>query len=113
MKPLGHRTHLKGKPGGESSMFGKAGCSETAELHAGRGPDGKVKPGLVEVQSPQSVKVPARIRQETSVVPGVDGYKFGPPTHALRDAGRICGLKGTKWSLNRPERQTHTERGIA
>jgi hypothetical protein len=26
--PLGHRTYLKGKPGGESNMFGKPGCTE-------------------------------------------------------------------------------------
>jgi len=46
--PVGHRTYLKAKAGGESSMFGKAGCSETAKLHAGRGPDDKVKAGLLE-----------------------------------------------------------------
>ena len=52
MKLLGHRTHLKAKAGGESSMFGKAGCSETAWLHAGRGPDGMVKAELPEPQCP-------------------------------------------------------------
>jgi hypothetical protein len=52
--PLGHRTYLKAKARGESSMFGKAGCSETAKLYAGRDPDGMVKPGLVEPKCPLS-----------------------------------------------------------
>jgi hypothetical protein len=51
-KLLGHLTYLKAKAGGESSMSEKAGCSETAKLHAGRGPDGMVKPRLVESQCP-------------------------------------------------------------
>ena len=50
--PLGHRTHLKPKGVGENSMFGKAGCSETIKLHAGRGPDGTVKAELPEPQCP-------------------------------------------------------------
>jgi hypothetical protein len=32
---LGHPVYLKGKPGGDNSMPEKAGCSETAKLHAG------------------------------------------------------------------------------
>ncbi len=51
---LGHRAHLKPKGVGENSMFGKVGCSETAKLHAGRGPDGKVKAELPEPQCPNS-----------------------------------------------------------
>ena len=50
-KPLGHQTHLKAKAGGENSMFGKAGRSETVKLRAGRGPDGMAKPVLVESQA--------------------------------------------------------------
>ena len=52
MRSLGHRTHLDTKVKGESSMSGKAGCAETIEAHAGRGPDGMVKPKLVEPQCP-------------------------------------------------------------
>lgn len=33
-------------------MFGKARCSEAAKLHAGRGPDGKVKAGLLKSKCP-------------------------------------------------------------
>jgi hypothetical protein len=52
---LGHRTNLdRAKAQGERSMFGKAGCGETAEPHAGRGPDGKVKAALLEPQCPLS-----------------------------------------------------------
>ena len=70
---LGHRTYLKAKVGGESSMFGKAGCGETANPYAGRGPDGMVKAGLPEVQSPR-----------TSNTSGTD------------TAGDIRGLSGTE-----------------
>jgi len=52
VRALGHRTHLEAKAEGESSMSGKAGCAETIEVHAGRGPDGMVKPKLVESQCP-------------------------------------------------------------
>jgi hypothetical protein len=49
---LGHPTYLKGKPGGENSLSGKAGCREAAQLHAGPDPDGKVKAALPEPQCP-------------------------------------------------------------
>ena len=52
MRTLGHRTYLEAKAEGESSMSGKAGCAETIEAYAGRGPDGMVKPKLVEPQCP-------------------------------------------------------------
>jgi hypothetical protein len=50
--PVGHRTYLKAKVGGDNSMFGKAGRTETVEVRAGRGPDGMVKPTPVEPQCP-------------------------------------------------------------
>jgi hypothetical protein len=50
--PPGHQTNPKPKGVGEKSMSGKAGCNETAKLHAGRGPDGMVKAGLLEPQCP-------------------------------------------------------------
>ena len=49
---MGHRTYLKAKAGGDNSMFGKAGRTETVEVRAGRGPDGMVKATLVEPQCP-------------------------------------------------------------
>jgi hypothetical protein len=49
---LGHQTHLKGKPVGESSMSGKPECREAAKRHVRRGPDGKVKAALPEPQCP-------------------------------------------------------------
>jgi hypothetical protein len=49
---LGHQTYLKAKAVGESSMSGKPGCSETVKRQARRGPDGKVKAGLLEPQCP-------------------------------------------------------------
>jgi len=51
---LGRQTYLNGKPGGESSMSGKPGCHEAVKWHARRGPDGTVKPRLVEPQCPNS-----------------------------------------------------------
>jgi len=48
--PLGHRTYLDAKAKGESSLFEKAGCSETIKGHACRDPDGMVKVGLPEPQ---------------------------------------------------------------
>jgi hypothetical protein len=50
--PLGHRTYLEAKAEGENSMFGTTGCSETAKLHAGLGPDGMVKARLLEPKRP-------------------------------------------------------------
>ena len=49
---LGRRPYLKAKAGGESSMVGKAGYDESRESWVCRGPDGMVKPGLVEPQCP-------------------------------------------------------------
>lgn len=49
---LGRLTHLDGKPEGENSMSGKPGCTESVKVQARRGPDDKVKPGLVEPQCP-------------------------------------------------------------
>jgi hypothetical protein len=49
---LGRPTHLKAKAGGESSMWGKAGCSEAAKRYARQGPDGTVKAALLEPQCP-------------------------------------------------------------
>jgi hypothetical protein len=51
---LGHPTYLKAKAGGENSMSGKAGCNESAKLHAGRDPHGMVKAELPEPQCPRS-----------------------------------------------------------
>ena len=50
--PLDHRTYLATKVKGETSMFGKAGNSETTKLLAGRGPDGMVKARPLEPQCP-------------------------------------------------------------
>jgi hypothetical protein len=50
--PLGHRTYLAAKAKGESSMFGKAGYSETTKLYARRGPDGMAKARLLEPKCP-------------------------------------------------------------
>jgi hypothetical protein len=50
--PLGYRTYLKAKAGGESSMFGKAECDETVKAYVRRGPDGMVKAKLLEPQCP-------------------------------------------------------------
>ena len=50
--PLGRLTYPKGKPGGDNSMSGKPRCPEIAWGHARRGPDGKVKAGLLEPQCP-------------------------------------------------------------
>jgi hypothetical protein len=50
--PMGHRTYLKAKAGGDNSMFGKAGRTETVKVRAGRGPDGMVKPTPAEPQCP-------------------------------------------------------------
>src|SRR5262249_49947147 len=50
--PLGHRTHLAGKPKGDNRMFGKPGDAETTEASARRDPDGMAKPGLAESQCP-------------------------------------------------------------
>ena len=52
--PLGHRTYLKGKPGGESSMFETAEYGEPAYPYVCLGPDGKVKARLLEPQCPFS-----------------------------------------------------------
>ena len=52
VRPLGHRAHLTAKAEGENSMLGKAGHGETAKACACRGPDGMVKPRLVEPKSP-------------------------------------------------------------
>jgi hypothetical protein len=41
--PLGHPTNLAAKAKGETSMLGKAGCSEAIKLQARRDPDGMVK----------------------------------------------------------------------
>ena len=52
MIPLGRRTYLDAKAKGETSMFEKAGCSETIKGQARRDPDGTVKAGLPEPQWP-------------------------------------------------------------
>ena len=52
MIPLGHRTYLKAKARGESSMFERQDAAETVKLHAGRDPDGMVKAELLEPQCP-------------------------------------------------------------
>ena len=49
---LGHRTYLKAKAVGESSMSEKARRREAIKRRVRRGPDGMVKPTLAEPQCP-------------------------------------------------------------
>ena len=49
---LGHRTYLKAKAVGESSMSGKSRCSESVKRYARQDPGGMVKAGLPEPKSP-------------------------------------------------------------
>src|SRR5262245_60211597 len=76
VRPLGHRTYLKAKAGGESSMFGKAGCREAARRYAGRGPDGMAKPALAEPKCPNR-NITGRIRRMTSDAPQNVKYSLG------------------------------------
>ena len=52
VRPLGHRTYLKAKAGGENSMFGKVGSNEATKRLADRGPDGMVKARPPEPRCP-------------------------------------------------------------
>ena len=52
MIPLGHRTYLKAKAGGENSMSGKAGNRETINRLARRDPDDRVNAQQQEAKYP-------------------------------------------------------------
>ena len=112
MTPLGHRTYLKAKAGGENSMSEKAGCSEAADLHAGRGPDGMVKARLLEPKSPIRTTSDRKQRMNSEVLP--DG-----PTRILSGttcSGRTGPYKRSQGdemgTYSRPERHLRTERRI-
>jgi hypothetical protein len=79
--PLGRRTNLNGKPGGESSMFETAGDGETADPSVCLGPDGMVKARLLEPQWPNSKVVcpdTAEIPQSAGKAVGGRGLKTSP-----------------------------------
>ena len=88
-------------------MFGKAGCRETAYLHAGRGPTGMVKAGLLESQYPTCNRTDRKERLESGTPRnpraefprgtqvGRNGTVSFPQT--LQGVWAACsGLKGTK-----------------
>ncbi len=107
MISLGCQTYLKVKAGGDNSMSEKAGRSETVKLRAGRGPDGMVKPGLVEpkwphrrlhgsdttvdIRGPHEPSIGESSRHETN-------GRFSHSSHAPGGLGRIDDLKDTKWA---------------
>jgi hypothetical protein len=99
VKPLDHRTYLKGKPGGENSMFGKARHDQTAYSCARQGPDGMVKADCLNPNT-QSVKFTGQIQRESSDVL----YERRPVqavfTHAPGDKAVSNGHKGMKWAPN-------------
>jgi len=75
--PSGHRAYLEAKAEGDNSIPGKARCGEATKAHAGRGPDGKVKAGLLEPKCPLCIST-ARIRWMTSVASQMTGSQLGP-----------------------------------
>ena len=52
VRPLGHHIYLAAKAKGDTSMCGKARCSETTKRYARRDPDGRVKAVLLEPKCP-------------------------------------------------------------
>ena len=77
---LGHRTYLDAKPEGESSMSEKARGDESVESFARRGPDGMVKPGLVESECP-ICKWPG---QDGRTTPDAAWNALSPPGNASK-----------------------------
>ena len=113
MIPLGHLTYLKGKPGGESSMSGKPRCPEIADGQARRGPDGKVKAGLLEPQCP----ICKGLGLDTAI--DIQGFRRNDPERVAPGRTRsqeanppVAGSRARTRHLNHPERQRRAERGI-
>jgi hypothetical protein len=121
--PMGHRTYLKAKAGGDNSMFGKAGRTETVEVRAGRGPDGMVKPTLVEPQCPNC----KQYRSDTTVdirrppepwrtrsQEGTWGLLVSPRQHVPDGQGRSTTTPRARTGHLQPSyRPSRTEHGIA
>ena len=111
--PLGRLTYLKGKPGGDNSMSGKPRCSESAEGHAWRDPDGMVKAELLEPQCPLG----KGLGLDTAI--DIQGFQRHNPDRVAPGGTRsqeanppVAGPRARTRHLNRPERQRRTEGGI-
>jgi len=121
--PLDHQTYLKTKVVGDHSMSGKAGCSETAKLHAGRGPNGTVKAKLLEPQCPYSnvywseTAGDIRYSQETDVIHSRQEKwnRRGPisiPRHSWGVGSPIATSRTRTRHLNHSERHLHWNAGF-
>ena len=100
---LGRRAYLKAKAVGESSMPEKARRREAIKRRVRRGPDGMVKPTLVEPQCPICKETRPGMMVETWRYPNANGAK------TLADGGPLLGaaardaLRGSKAAYSRRE----------
>jgi len=76
-------------------MSGKAGCSETIELHAGRGPDGMVKAELPEPQCPRCKWNAPDTMGDIRHSPDDRQRNLAGATHSGGVGPQCDGLKGT------------------
>jgi len=98
VRPLGHHIYLAAKAKGDTSMCGKARCSETTKRYARRDPDGRVKAVLLEPKCPNCKGLRLGKVVDAQVLRDHDGPR---PSIANTPRGSwvaICNPKDTKWA---------------